>query len=823
MALPVAEIIPALRAAMAENQPVVLIAPPGAGKTTSIAPALLDEDWAQGGRIILLSPRRLAARAAAERMASLRSESVGETIGYRTRMDSRISAATRIEVVTEGIFTRMLVTDPALSGVMAVLFDEVHERSLDSDLALALALEAREALRPDLRLLLMSATLEGARHDQIIDGLVRIESQGRMFPVEIRHVGREPRVRLEDAVAGHILGALASEPGSVLVFLPGVADIRRVSARLEDRLADDVTLHQLHGGLDGSVQRAAIAPATPGRRKLVLATAIAETSITIDGVRVVIDAGLARRPRFDRSAGLVRLVTERASQASVIQRAGRAGRTAPGVAIRLWDASETAGRLPQEPPEILESDLSALVLECARWGIRTPEQLRGQLRWLDPPPEAAVREAAAQLTALGALDADGKVTPHGEALAALPLPPRLGQMLIKGAALGWGMAAAELAVLVGERGLGGSGIDADDRLRGWRRDRGDRAEAARRLARGWAAKCSGTASPADADQSGQLLALAWPERVARRRSGGAQDGMTRYLMANGRAVILAADDPLARAEWIVVADAAGSAAGARVLCAAAIDEASLMRLMADRISSARRLGFNVALGRVEGVAERRLGSITLASQPIGDLDDAEIIAAMLDAVRQHGLELITWGPLAAGLRARAGFAASAGLAIDPLDDAMLTARLDDWLPPLLAGQRRLTALDDSAMATALATRLDWSARQRLDSFAPTHFETPAGSRHTIDYGAEGGPAVDVRVQALFGLARHPMLAEGRVPLTLRLTSPAGRPVQVTRDLPGFWSGSWSDVRRDLRGRYPKHPWPEDPASAAPTLRAKPRS
>jgi ATP-dependent helicase HrpB len=687
-------------------------------------------------------------------------------------------------------------------------------------LALALTLEAREALRPDLRLVLMSATLDGAGYETIIPDLIRLESAGRMYPVVLRHIGRDARVRVEDAVASAIGTALAEEPGSILVFLPGVAEIGRVAARLEGRLPGDVTLHPLHGGLDGAAQRAAIAPPRGAMRKLVLATAIAETSITIDGVRVVIDAGLARRPRFDRAAGLVRLTTERASQAAVTQRAGRAGRTAPGVAIRLWEAAETAGRLLQEPPEILESDLSGLVLECARWGVRTPEQLREQLRWLDPPPEAAVREAAAQLTALGALDDDGKVTPHGEALTALPLPPRLGHMMIAAAARGWGAGAAALAVLIGERGLGGPGRDADARLRGWQRERGGRAEAARKLAGRLAGRVAGKpAGDVDADQTGQLLALAWPERVARRR-GEARDGDCRYLMANGRAVTLAADDPLARAQWIVVADAAGQAASARVLLAAAIDEASVMQLLSARITSERRFGFDVETGRVVGETLRRLGRITLARQPITTLDNGEVSAALIDAVRRHGLTLIGWGPVALSLRARTMFAAVAGLEIAGLDDATLLERLEDWLPPLIKGARRLDGLDDARMAAALAGLLDWPARQRLDAALPAVFETPAGSRHAIDYSAEGGPAVDVRVQALFGLARHPMLAEGRVPLTLRLTSPAGRPVQVTRDLPGFWAGSWADVRRDLRGRYPKHPWPEDPAAAAPTLRAQ---
>ncbi|KPF79244.1 ATP-dependent helicase, partial [alpha proteobacterium AAP81b] len=438
MSLPVEAVLPKLRAALAANAPVALVAPPGAGKTTAVAPALLGESWTAGGKLILLSPRRLAARAAAERMAEQAGEAVGATIGYRTRMDSRVSAATRIEVVTEGIFTRMLVADPELSGVAAVLFDEVHERSLDSDLALALALEAREALRPDLRLLLMSATLDGAAYQAIIPDLASITSEGRMFPVEMRHIGRDAAVRIEDSVASAIRAALAEEAGSILAFLPGAAEIERTAERLAERLPGDVDLHRLYGARDGADQRAAIRPPPPGCRKVVLATSIAETSITIDGVRVVIDSGLARRPRYDRAVGLTRLVTERASQAAVTQRAGRAGRTAPGIAIRLWEAGETAGRPRFDPPEILESDLSGLVLECARWGVSD----LAALRWRDVPPAAAVAEARDRLAAIGALDADGRPTPHGERIAALPMAPVLGAMLVAGAARGLGRLAA---------------------------------------------------------------------------------------------------------------------------------------------------------------------------------------------------------------------------------------------------------------------------------------------------------------------------------------------------------------------------------------------
>ncbi|MBB6228287.1 ATP-dependent helicase HrpB [Polymorphobacter multimanifer] len=810
MSLPVTAILPELAALLKDNRPVALVAPPGAGKTTAIAPALLGEPWALGGTLILLSPRRLAARAAAERMAELAGEPVGQTIGYQTRMDSRVSAATRIIVMTEGIFTRRLVADPELAGVAGVLFDEVHERSLESDLALALTLDARAALRPDLRLLLMSATLDGAAYEAIVPDLARLESQGRMFPVVLRHVGRDAGLRIEDAMAAAVRAAIADEPGSVLAFLPGAAEIERTAERLEGRLPGDVDLHRLYGAREGSDQRAAIAPPPPGRRKVVLATSIAETSITIDGVRVVIDSGLSRRPRLDRAVGLARLVTERASQAAVTQRAGRAGRTAPGVAVRLWEAAETAGRPRFDPPEILESDLAGLLLETARWGVRDP----AQLSWLDLPPVAAISDARNRLENIGVLDADGRPTPHGEAVAALPLPPALGHMLILAGQRGWGRQAALLAVLLGERGLGGRSLDADDRLRRWGQERGQRADAGRRLAARWARSAGGGAdTDPPADLVGRLLALAFPDRVARRRGAA-------HLMANGRAVSVPTDDALARAEWIVVADAAGAAAGTRLLLGAAIEAASVEAMLGERIETRPHFGFDVASGSVIAESTRRLGAITLARQPLARPDAVAVQAALLGGVRAHGLGLLAWGEASLGLRARAAFAAGAGLDVPALDDSGLLEALDDWLALLLHGQRRLASIADQALATALQTLLGWEATQALDRFAPRQFETPAGSQHAIDYAAEGGPAVNVRVQALFGLSRHPMLGNGRVPLTLRLTSPAGRPIQVTRDLPGFWAGSWADVRRDLRGRYPRHPWPENPATAPPTLRAK---
>lgn len=804
--LPVLAVLAEVKAALAANRPLALIAPPGAGKTTALPPALLDQAWANEGKIILLSPRRLAARAAAERMAEQMGEPVGRTIGYRTRLDSRTSAATRIEVVTEGIFTRMLVADPYLPGVAGVLFDEVHERSLESDFALALTLEAREALRPDLRLALMSATLDGGGIAGIIPDLAVVESAGRMFPVEHRHIGRDPAQRLEDAMASAIRRAVMEEDGSILAFLPGVAEIERTAERLEQRLPADVTLFRLHGAREGADQRAAIAPPPPGARKIVLATSIAETSITIDGVRVVVDSGLARRPQLDRAVGLQRLVTVRASQAALTQRAGRAGRTAPGVAIRLWEAAETAGRAPFDPPEILEADLAGLVLECARWGVPDP----AELKWRDPPPAVAVADARARLLALGAIGADGRVTAHGEAMAALPLPPAQAHMLIAAGKAGLGLLAARIAVLLGERGLGGRSDDVEQRLRGWAREGGQRAEAARRLALRWARAVGASETDAPADRAGEVLALGYPDRVAKRRGEA-------FLMASGRAVSVPAESSLAREEWIVVADASGSAAGARLLLGASL-HGDVERQLADRIMSQPLFAFDPATSGVMAETQRRLGAIVLARQPVERPDAARVKQVLLAAVSERGLALLPWGDAALMLRARLAFAAKHGLVLPASDDAALLASLGDWLAPLLG--RRLSDLSDGQLLDALLNRLDWQQRQALDRFAPSRLETPAGSSHAIDYAADGGPAVDVRVQALFGLARHPLVGDGHVPITLRLTSPAGRPIQVTRDLPGFWAGSWAEVRKELKGRYPKHPWPENPLDAAPTLWAK---
>ena len=810
--LPILTVLPDLLAALHDGSDAVLVAPPGAGKTTAVAPALLDQPWC-AGEVLLLSPRRIAARAAAERMAAIAGEPVGRTFGYATRMDSKRSAATRVTVVTEGIFVARIQADPELAGVSAVLFDEVHERSLDSDFGLALALDAQAALRPDLRLLAMSATLDGARFSALMGDAPVIESEGRSHPLELRHIGRAAEARIEDSMAAAIRRALGEAVGGVLAFLPGVAEIERTAERLEG--VSDVRLHRLHGSMEPAAQRAAIQPEPDGARKLVLATSIAETSLTLDGIRIVVDSGLARRPRYDRAAGVTRLVTERASQAAATQRAGRAARQGPGVAYRLWEAAATAGLPRFDPPEILEADLSALVLDCALWGVADP----GSLRWLDPPPEAAVAEARARLTVLGALDPDGRPTDHGRAIAKLPLPPRLAHMLLRAGEMGLAQTAAEVAVLLGERGLGGNDPDLETRLRRWRTERGKRAEAGRALAKRWASSAplppargvgGGPAANGRGEEIAICLALAFPDRLSRRRDASGEQ----WASVGGRGYRLDPASSLARNEWLAVAEVQGAASGARILSAAAIGATTVETLFADRIEVRRTLAFDPKTGGIDARRERRLGALRLSSGLDSEADPDAIATRLVEAVREHGLGSLPWGEAARALRTRAGYAGETAL-----DDAALIDRLDEWLPSLVAGKRRLSDIDPAALHQALENLLGWAPLQRIDRLAPARFASPAGTTHAIDYAAEGGPRVELRVQALFGLSAHPMLGDG-TPLVLSLTSPAGRPIQTTRDLPGFWAGSWAAVAKEMRGRYPRHPWPDDPASAAATVRTK---
>ncbi|RST31423.1 ATP-dependent helicase HrpB [Sphingomonas ginkgonis] len=813
--LPIHAVLPDLLSALRSGTRALLIAPPGAGKTTAAAPALLNEPWCTG-QILLLVPRRLAARAAAEHMARQRGEQPGGTIGYQTRLDSKASRATRIIVMTHGVFLSRIQADPELEGVSAVLFDEVHERSLDSDLALALTLDAAAALREELRVVAMSATLDGERFGRLLGNPPRIESEGKSFPLTVEHAGRDPVARIEAQVASACRRALLDHPGSLLAFLPGVAEIERTADLLRDLPAGTV-LHKLHGGVEPAAQRAALARPNEDQRKLVLSTSIAETSVTLEDVQIVVDSGLARRPRYDRGAGLTRLVTERASQASVTQRAGRAARQAPGVAIRLWEEAATSALPAHEPPEILEADLSGMVLVTLLWGEAEPQRLP----FLDPPPAPALAEARQRLTSLGAIDEDGRLTSHGRAIAALPLEPRLAHMLIEAGRRGFANAAADTAVLLTERGLGGNEPDLDLRHRRWRGDRSPRADAARGLARRWARlvaqsepeQGSGTRLE---DGLAASLALAFPDRLSRRRDASGEH----WQSVGGRGFQLDPASPLARSEWLAVAAVAGRAAGARILAAAPITQDEVLALFASTVEIRHEADFDPASGAVVPTHSRRLGSIRLSAGPDPKPDAALVEQALLEGVRRHGVGLLPWSEGAIAVRARAEFARNIDESIPALDDEYLLARLDDWLPPLLDGRRRLGDVAPGALRSALDDLLGFEAGRNLARLAPADFASPAGTRHPIDYAAPGGPTVEVRAQALFGLDRHPMVGGGRVPLTLAITSPAGRPIQTSRDLPGFWAGSWREVAKEMRGRYPRHNWPDDPAAATASLKTK---
>ena len=814
--LPIDDVLADVRRKLGATPNLALVAPPGAGKTTRVPLALLDEEWTAGKQIILLEPRRLAARAAAQRMADTLGEKVGDTIGLRIRMESRASARTRILVVTEGVFTRMILDDPALEGVGAVLFDEFHERSLDADLGLALALDAQAGLREDLRLLAMSATLDGAR----VAGLMRdapvIASKGRAFPVETVYLGRDPAERIEPAALRAILRALDTEKGSILVFLPGQGEIERVARDLSERVRDPAILvAPLYGALDRRDQDRAVLPAKSGTRKIVLATSVAETSLTIEGVRVVIDSGLARVPRYEPDLGLTRLETVRAARASVDQRRGRAGRTEPGVCYRLWEEAAT-GALPAfAQPEILSADLSGLALDLAFWGVRE----RTGLAFLDAPPAPAWSEAGKLLQSLGALDAEGAITEEGRAIRELPLPPRLARMVVDAARAGAGAMAAEVAVLLSERGLGGASADLEDRLDRFRRERSQRAEAARGMARGWLRTVKTPRSPVARDLSvGALVALAFPERIAQSRGKPGE-----FLMANGRAAAVEPHDRLASADYLAVAEATGRAAQSRILAAARIELAEIEELFADSIEKRREIAFDREKAALRARETRRLGALTIEARNLGLEPGPETARALAEALAGGGIDRLPWSPRLQQLRARVAFLRRAeGGEWPDLSDAALAATAAGWLAPFLEGARGLSDISEAILSDALDALLPWDMRRRLDAEAPTHFETPAGSRIAIDYEAEGGPAIHVRVQELYGLKAHPELAGGRVKPVFHLLSPARRPIQTTGDLPRFWTGAWADVKKDMKGRYPKHVWPDDPANAAPTTRAKPR-
>ena len=802
-AFPIDEVLPRLLAALRDGPRALLIAPPGAGKTTRVAPALIGEAWCDG-QVLLLVPRRLAARAAAVYMARERDEAAGGMIGYATRLDSKVGKGSRVIAMTHGVFLARIQTEPDLSGVSAVLFDEVHERSLDNDLSLALALDAAQALRPDLRILAMSATLDGVRFGALMGDPPTIESEGKSHRLTVEHIGRDSAQRVEPQMALAIRLALGDHEGSLLAFLPGVAEIERTAAAI-GALPEQVVLHKLHGGIEPAAQRAALAPPPPGRRKLVLASSIAETSLTLDDVRIVVDSGLARRPRYDRGAGLTRLVTERASRAAVTQRAGRAARQAPGVAIRLWEEAATASFPAHDPPEILEADLSSLFLTCLLWGEADP----ARLPFLDPPPAPALAEARERLRRIGAIDDESRITPHGRTIAAIPLEPRLAHMLVEARSLSLGGVAADAAALLTERGLGGNDPDLEVRRRRWQSDRSSRANAARRMSERWAPKQQGAR-----DGLGQCIALGFPDRLARRRDPSGEN----WQSVGGRGFRLDPASPLARNEWLAVAEVAGGASGARILSAASIERNEVDQLFAADIEQYCDVRFDPSTGAINATKGRRLGAIRLSSAPDPKPDQQPIEQGLVDAVRRHGPSVLPWPDSAIALRQRAAFAARTDDSVADLSDGALIARVDDWLAPLVAGKRRLDSIDPAALRHALDGLLGYEAARSIDRLAPTRFQSPAGSAHPIDYAAPGGPTVEVRAQALYGLASHPMVAG--VPLILAITSPAHRPIQTTRDLPAFWAGSWRDVAKEMRGRYPKHPWPDDPAAAQPTLRTK---
>ncbi|MDR6662617.1 ATP-dependent helicase HrpB [Tardiphaga robiniae] len=814
--LPIDAVLDDLSGALDAGNAAVLVAPPGAGKTTRVPLALLDAPWLKGKKIIMLEPRRIAARASAERMAKTLGERVGETVGYRVRFGSKISRNTRIEVVTEGIFSRQILDDPELKNIGAVLFDEFHERSLDADMGLALARDAQTGLREDLRILVMSATIDGARIAKLLGDAPVIASEGRAYPVETRYLGRKPDIQLERQMADAIAIALRADPGSVLAFLPGAAEIRRTQNFLAERVQDaSIEIVPLFGALDAGVQDRAIQPAPKGQRKVVLATSIAETSLTIEGVRIVVDSGVARVPRYEPDIGLTRLETVRASRAAVDQRRGRAGRTEPGICYRLWDEPQTASLPAYTQPEILSADLSTLVLDLAQWGVSDP----AQLTFLDPPPAPALKEARGLLGELGALDGDGRITEEGHALRALALPPRLARMIVDSARFGYGEEASEIAAILTERGLGGDSVDLDVRLDQFRRDRSQRAGSARQLAERWASQVEKSSSAQENEElsTGIMLAFAFPDRVAKNRGNGS------FVLANGRGASIEQSAALARAPYIAVAELTGTAANGRILLAAPIAQADIETRFADQIENTDDVSFDRASMSLRGRRKRVLHAITLSEAPFTLKPSEDTARVFADGLVAAGIDRLPWSKALQQWRGRVMFLrASEGDAWPDLSDTALAATRESWLTPTLFDKISLKDFSAGDLSDAVMGLLPWDLRARLDKEAPTHFEAPTGTVLAIDYEAEQGPTIAVRLQELFGLNTHPSVAKGKVPLVLELLSPAQRPVQVTRDLPGFWRGSYLDVRSDLRGRYPRHPWPEDPANALPTRRVKPR-
>jgi len=826
--LPIEPVLPALRDALRAGTSAVLQAPPGAGKTTLVPLALLGEPWLAGRKIVMLEPRRLAARAAAHRMAQLLGERVGDTVGYRIRMDTRVGPATRVEVVTEGVLTRMLQHDPAVEDAGAVLFDEFHERSLHADLGLALTLQSRALLRDDLRVLVMSATLDGARVAALLGGAPVVASEGRAHPVETRFLPRRAEGWVEPRVARAVRQALETEDGDVLVFLPGAGEIRRVEEMLlADGLPPGVRVMPLFGNLPQEAQDEAIRPSPPGRRKVVLATSIAETSLTIEGVRVVVDSGLIRVPRFSPRAGMTRLETVTVSRASADQRRGRAGRLGPGVCFRLWTEAEDAALQPHRPPEILEADLAPLALELAAWGVSDP----GELRWLDPPPAAGLSQARELLRELGALDDSGAVTAHGREMASLPLHPRLAHMLLRARAMGLGATACDLAALLAERDVlrgDGRAPDADVRLRlaALRRERGAPGHSVdagalhrvREEARDLRRQLSVSPSDADGDAAGVLLALAYPDRIAQRRPGAGG----RYLLRNGRGAAFSQAQSLSEQPWLVAAELDDAGREGRIALAAPLSLDEIERELGDQVVREEEVAWDAAVGSVRARRVERLGALVLREAPLADPDPALVYAALLRAVREEGIAALGWTKASAQLRERIAFLHLHDPAFPDVSDAALAATLAEWLGPHLHGMRRMDEVRRIDLAPVLEGMLTWEQRRRLEEWAPTHVAVPSGSRIPIDYSDAGSPVLAVRLQEVFGWTETPRIAGGRVPLTLHLLSPAHRPVQVTRDLASFWRSGYFEVKKDLKGRYPRHYWPDDPLVAEATARARPR-
>ncbi len=810
--LPIDPLLPDIVDRLATHTRLVLAAPPGAGKTTRVPPALL-QILPADQRVIVLEPRRLAARGAAQRMADERGEALGDTIGLSTRLERKVSARTRIEVVTDGLFTRRILADPELAGVGAVLFDEVHERSLNIDLALALALDAQAALRPDLHLAVMSATLETERLARLLQAPV-IESRGRQFPVETIHVGRPPG-RLEDHVAETVVRALDEGDGSVLVFLPGMAEILRTAERLGATPRPGTTVHPLHGGLAPGAQETALAPPAPGQRKVILSTDIAESALTVEGVRAVVDAGLTRQPDAGGGSLRTRLVTVRAARTAVDQRRGRAGRTAPGRCYRLWDAPETRGLPPAPTPEILRSDLSGLVLALADFGEADP----ARLVWLDPPPPGQLAAARSRLQRLGALGPGGEITPLGRRMATLPLAPELAALVCAHSDAASRQVAARIAALLSERGLGGEAIDLATRLAAFERDRSQRARALWRQAERWSASGAIDTAPETAPETAadgrpdpaEVLATAWPHAIARARSGPDRE-IGQFLTAGGEAVRAPPDSPLARAQWIVVADAAGGLRDARITLAAPIPEATARRLHPPEQADTAR--FDPDTGRFSARRVTRMGAIRLSDRPLATPSGPAAHAALVDALNEHGLAALGARSAADRLLARIAFAArtAQGPWPDWTSETLRLALVEglDTLVPTPHDRPAGGTLIDRVAAT-----LDWALADRLAAAAPDRITLPSGRAAPVDYLDDKAPLVEARVQELYGQDSHPCLGPSRTPVTLSLTSPAGRPVAVTGDLPGFWRGGYGDMAKDMRARYPKHDWPDDPAAAAP--------